>query len=88
MWGVAEDDEDDMFSAGPSRDSLHYAFDSGEVDDDTIVLGQTGTSGGDTTAVTSATPGSTDRWHDGRPIMAGFILDPKGVPQDKWFVKK
>jgi hypothetical protein len=32
---------------------------------------------------------STDkvnRWHDGRPVLAGFELDPVGVTQDKWSV--
>lgn len=27
-----------------------------------------------------------DRWHDGRPILGGFALDPLGVPTDKWCV--
>lgn len=26
-----------------------------------------------------------NRWHDGRPVLNGFELDPLGVPPDKWF---
>lgn len=28
----------------------------------------------------------TSRWHDGRPVLPGFELDPLGVPTDKWLV--
>lgn len=29
----------------------------------------------------------SDRWHDGRPVLEGFALDPLGVPTDKWWVE-
>lgn len=66
--------------AGPSRESRHYAFDTGEEEDDRIVLGVPAA----TSSRAADTSGSTDRWHDGRPVLTGFTLDPKGVPQDKW----
>ncbi|WVQ79390.1 hypothetical protein IAT38_001487 [Cryptococcus sp. DSM 104549] len=86
------DDDDDPYGAGPSTSSLAFAFDHGdEADDDVIVMGgasqrpglgsgMPGSRGGQ-----SSSAGSDDRWHDGRPVLAGFMLDPDGVPADKWF---
>jgi G patch domain-containing protein 1 len=46
-----------------------------------IVLGQPGAS---ESAGDKRTVSSTDRWHDGRPVLTGFVLDPKGVPKETW----
>ncbi|BEI88274.1 uncharacterized protein CcaverHIS019_0109920 [Cutaneotrichosporon cavernicola] len=80
-WGAGEDD-DDPYSAD-ATDQTHYVFDNEDVGDETIVLGQPGApeSGGD-----EARSGSnTARWHDGRPVLTGFVLDPKGVPKETWW---
>lgn len=29
--------------------------------------------------------GPVDKWHDGRSIPHGFVLDPKPVVSDKWY---
>jgi G patch domain-containing protein 1 len=85
--GMGEDEEDDPYGSGPSAglDSRHYAFDHGEEDNDVIVMGDQPSSkdtrdsrGGNRASA------SGDHWHDGRPVVVGFILDIKGAPKDKW----
>lgn len=69
-----------MYEAGPST-SLAFAFDQ-NADDDVITMG------GPSSREQRTQPGdyaqSGDRWHDGRPVLSGFALDPLGVPTDKW----
>ncbi|OCF37096.1 G patch domain-containing protein 1 [Kwoniella heveanensis BCC8398] len=91
-----DDDFDDPYAeAGPSTRRL--AFDHGEdEDDDVILMGSSDRPGlgmsskrkngrdGERGSRTSDDYGD-DRWHDGRPVLVGFALDPKGVPPDKWF---
>lgn len=86
-----DDDDDDPYGdagAGASSSSaLAFAFDQGGEDDDVIVMG------GPSKVVSTSRNGQTgkdapvddkNRWHDGRPVLAGFELDPLGVPADKW----
>jgi len=83
---MGDDDEDDPYGAGPSvdLDSRHYAFDQGEEDDDVIVMGGQPSSKDTRESREDGAPASTDRWHDGRPLVPGFVLDLKLVPTDKW----
>ena len=78
------DDEDDPYAvAGPS--SRPFAF-TGEDEDMPVVIG------GPSPSMSSSKPYSREtntdidhtRWHDGRPVLSGFELDPLGVPADKW----
>lgn len=90
----ADDEDDDPYTstAGPSNSNRHFAFDDGE--DEPIVIGDTSTSSS-TGASRFGRPGASrdtygqssvdpNRYHDGRPVLAGFELDPLGVPADKW----
>lgn len=65
-------------------DSDQYVFDNMEEEDEMIVMG-----GGTSTTASSKpkpkTTGSGDRWHDGRPVLVGFVLDVKGIPPEKWW---
>lgn len=83
-----DDEGDDPYAVGPSTSSRSFAFDHNDDEDDVIVMGgparpglgigSTDVRGG------KKTVGGQDHWHDGRPVLVGFMLDPKGVPQDKW----
>lgn len=75
------DDDDDPYGAGPSIDKRHYAFDQDEEDDVIVMGGPAKSSTGQ-----KAQTGGPDRWHDGKPVLVGFVMDPKGVPEDKWWV--
>jgi G patch domain-containing protein 1 len=55
-----------------------------EQNDDVIVMGEVLKSAGRSQNQTPRQFGSTDTWHDGRPVLPGFVLDPLGVPTDKW----
>ncbi|WVQ75055.1 hypothetical protein IAR50_004664 [Cryptococcus sp. DSM 104548] len=80
---ISEDD-DDPYSAGPSDN--HYAFDHTEQPDDEIItLGSKAGLGMSASRPPASASVSQDTWHDGRPILPQFVLDPKGVPQDIWF---
>ncbi|WVO13770.1 hypothetical protein L204_101392 [Cryptococcus depauperatus] len=79
-------DDDDPYAIGPSSSS-RLAFEHEDENDDVVVMGglaKPGISKG-TRSVGKAADNSQDRWHDGRLVLIGFMLDPKGVPQDKWF---
>lgn len=78
--GPGEDDEDDPYGVGGADDARHYAFDNGEEEDDTFVMG------GPTPQPESSKKSQADanHWHDGRRVLEGFELDPLGVPTDKW----
>lgn len=78
-----DDDDDDPYAAGPSSAGA-FAFEHGDGDDDVIVMGGKEESQ-DRNRGTDYAP-RDDRWHDGRPILGGFALDPLGVPTDKWYV--
>lgn len=81
-----DDDDDDPYgTTGASSSSLAFAFDNAtEQNDDVIVMGELAKPADRSQAGTSRKPGSTDTWHDGRPMLQGFVLDPLGVPTDKW----
>lgn len=75
--GPAEDDEEDPYTTTSGADRTVYAFDD-EDEDNFVMVGQQ--------SARSDRPRVQDEnhWHDGRPILRGFVLDPKGVPKDKW----
>ncbi|WVR08224.1 hypothetical protein IAU60_005271 [Kwoniella sp. DSM 27419] len=86
-----DEDDDPYAEAGPS--SRPFAFEMNADDDDIIVMGSSDQPGLGANASRLNRPGkenlmhgiAQDAWHDGRPVLAGFALDPKGVPPDKWF---
>ncbi|KLT41563.1 DUF1604-domain-containing protein [Cutaneotrichosporon oleaginosum] len=80
-WVAGEDDHDPY--GADATDRTHYVFDDEDVDGDMIVLGQPGAS--NTVADGARNAASAERWHDGRPVLAGFALDPKGVPTETWW---
>ena len=83
---MLDDDDDPYGTADASSSSLAFAFDNNaEADDDIVVMGQPAPTArpGD---LRKNQPGAPDTWHDGRPVLAGFVLDPLGVPTDKWSV--
>lgn len=71
-----------------SSQSRAYAFDANENEDDVINIGGPSRSGPKFKPPSEAAPTDTTRWHDGRPVLPGFELDPLGVPPDKWFVPR
>lgn len=83
-----DDEGDDPYAVGPSTSSRSFAFDHNDDEDDVIVMGGPARPGpgiGSTDVLGGKkTVGGQDHWHDGRPVLVGFMLDPKGVPQDKW----
>jgi hypothetical protein len=83
--GMGDDDDDDPYGAAPSTglDDRHYAFDAAEEEDDVIVMGGAPSSRNPRDTVGGAAS-SEGYWHDGRPVLVGFVLDIKGVPADKW----
>lgn len=77
------DDEDDPYTSY-GVDARPYAFDGGDDDHEIINIG--GPSRNSTRRpAASRDVGDGERWHDGRLVLAGFELDPLGVPADKWF---
>jgi len=81
-----DDDDDDPYGASTSG-AGEYVFDNGgEKEDEIIVMG-----GPSRQTMSSRSRDDRrgkegdERWHDGRPVLAGFALDPLGVPPDKWF---
>ncbi|WVW86716.1 hypothetical protein I302_108770 [Kwoniella bestiolae CBS 10118] len=85
-----DDDEFDPYSeAGPSSRPL--AFDGLDEEDEVIMMGgstRPGLGSGSNRNKENRFTGmdvQQDTWHDGRPVLKGFALDPKGVPPDKWF---
>ena len=92
---VQVDDDDDPYGpddngAGPSRTDRHYAFD--DVEDDSLTIGalsptaSTRTNARGQSAISVSADIDTSRYHDGRPVLPGFELDPLGAPADKWCV--
>ncbi|ORY34948.1 hypothetical protein BCR39DRAFT_563551 [Naematelia encephala] len=84
-----EDDEDPYGVSHTGGDGLHFAFDTNEEDGDIVVMGGPSRQ---PSSIKSGTNGAgrqpldaDDRWHDGRPVLPGFVLDPLGVPTEKWF---
>lgn len=73
--GPVEDDNEDPYTSTSATDRTLYAFDDGE-EADVVMIGDRSTE----------KPGVHDEnhWHDGHPVLQGFVLDPKGVPKDKW----
>nr|XP_019003730.1 G patch domain-containing protein 1 [Kwoniella mangroviensis CBS 8507]OCF67191.1 G patch domain-containing protein 1 [Kwoniella mangroviensis CBS 8507] len=83
-----DDDYDPYAEAGPSSRPL--AFDGLDDDDEVIVMGGStqpglGSRSNKKNRYSAGRDLQQDTWHDGRPVLKGFALDPKGVPQDKWF---
>lgn len=76
--GPGEDDEEDPYTTTSGADRTVYAFDDGEADD-VVMVGQQSDR-----PVAAPKVQDENHWHDGRPILQGFVLDPKGVPKDKW----
>ncbi|KAL7424940.1 hypothetical protein Q5752_000627 [Cryptotrichosporon argae] len=70
------DDDDDPYAVSDSRPT--YVFDGTDDADDVVVMGEPA-------RPTRNAPRGTDTWHDGRPVLPSFTLDPLGVPADKWF---
>ncbi|WWC65679.1 uncharacterized protein I303_108300 [Kwoniella dejecticola CBS 10117] len=80
-----DDDHEDPYSeAGPS--TRHLAFDGMDDDDEVILMGGPRPGLGSKSNQENRYTGTQDTWHDGRPVLPRFSLDPKGVPPDKWFV--
>ncbi|WWC95390.1 hypothetical protein V866_002252 [Kwoniella sp. B9012] len=83
-----DDDYDPYSEAGPSSRPL--AFDGSDDDDEVIMMGGStrpglGSKSNKENRYSAGREVQQDTWHDGRPVLKGFALDPKGVPQDKWF---
>lgn len=83
---MMEDDDDPYGTGEASSSSLAFAFDNlAEADDDIVVMGQPAPTARPGESKTKQ-PGATDTWHDGRPVLPGFVLDPLSAPTDKWSV--
>ncbi|KAK8849514.1 hypothetical protein IAR55_004848 [Kwoniella newhampshirensis] len=90
---VLEEEDDDPYAGPSASGSQHFAFGEDEDEDDVIVMGGpsfrpglgTKSGSGRGRAQFDNEKAGEDRWHDGRPVLVGFALDPKGVPPDKWF---
>lgn len=80
-----EDDDDPYSVAGPSS-SRPFAFTGEDEDMPVVIGGPSRTSTNPSRQETSRSDIDTTRWHDGRPVLPGFELDPLGVPADKWYV--
>lgn len=72
---------------GESSQARVYAFDANENEDDVINIGGPSRSVPNFKPPGEAAPADTTRWHDGRPVLPGFELDPLGVPPDKWYAR-
>jgi G patch domain-containing protein 1 len=81
-----DDDDDDPYgTTGASSSSLAFAFDNKvEQDDDIVVMGEPSKPTKRPLDTSKRPAASTDTWHDGRPVLQGFVMDPLGVPTDKW----
>lgn len=83
-----DDDDDPYGQAGPSSSSRHFAFDHDE--DDAITIGGPSTLRASASSFPSHVDHSrrsatdTAHYHDGRPVLSGFELDPLSAPPDKW----
>lgn len=86
---VQVDEDEDFYGGyegGPSRSNRHYAFD--DLEDEAVTIGATAKAGpsgsGSRSAISVSSDIDTSRYHDGRPVLPGFELDPLGAPTDKW----
>ncbi|ORX37960.1 hypothetical protein BD324DRAFT_578686 [Kockovaella imperatae] len=80
-----EMDEDEDPYAETSTSNQRFVLDQGGDDEGDIIMVGGHADRTKNSRDTTSGPDRTDRWHDGRPILPGFTLDPKGVPPDKWF---
>jgi G patch domain-containing protein 1 len=81
---AVDEDEEDPYGPAGSTDRP-YAFDNGDGDDDVIMMGGPSRTAPRSDQNRSRAPADDlERWHDGRPVLTGFSLDPLGVPPDKW----
>ncbi|EIW71722.1 hypothetical protein TREMEDRAFT_27509 [Tremella mesenterica DSM 1558] len=81
--GDDPDEEDDPYAeAGPST-RPHLVFEPDEEDEVIVMGGPVLKSSGPL----SEKPHGNDKnhWHDGKPVLPNFELDPLSVPTDKWF---
>ena len=85
--GHIDDDDDDPYG-GTTGGAVEYVFDNAaDTDDNIIVMGGPSRAGSKSGARRDGVPKEADeRWHDGRPVLAGFALDPLGVRADEWSV--
>lgn len=83
--GHADEDDDDPYGASTSG-ATEYVFDNaGDKDEDIIIMGGRSRSASKPGGPSGGRGREGDeRWHDDRPVLAGFELDPLGVPPDKW----
>lgn len=79
--------------------NARVAFDMDEHDNDVVLLGPGAVGGNRRTqnlpdtrqeGRTFKAPKQVDaskenrRWNDGKPVIAGFVIDPNATTQDKW----
>lgn len=80
-----EDDEDDPYGASTSGVGPYVFDNAADNNDEIIVMGRPSRPGLSSGAANGGRGKEGDeRWHDGRPLLSGFQLDPLGVPPDKW----
>lgn len=95
-----EDDMDIYHTDGSRADhAARVAFDMNDQDNDVVLLGP-GVVGADKSRTSrpesrqdgripkarkqADAPRETQKWNDGKPVIAGFVIDPNATTQDKW----
>ncbi|KAJ7580229.1 hypothetical protein C8J56DRAFT_962576 [Mycena floridula] len=76
-----EDDLDVYDSSFGNKGHIKTAYDIGTEEDDRITMG----SGSRKQGEMNSRPTPTDLFHDGTPVLAGFVLSENPVVEDRWF---
>nr|VWP02234.1 Extracellular lipase (EC [Ganoderma boninense] len=81
----ADEDDLDVYDSGPSGRN-RVAYDSSLGDDDhRISIGSRASRKQGAQQGPTVPPGITQTFHDGTPVLKGFVLSAKPVAEDQWF---
>ncbi|KAJ7027942.1 hypothetical protein C8F04DRAFT_1115872 [Mycena alexandri] len=79
----ADEDDLDVYDGGFAQNRNRTAYDIiDREEEEKISIGGKADSRGRTTATPAS---STHTFHDGKPVLAGFVLSEKPVAEDRWF---
>ncbi|EIW59856.1 uncharacterized protein TRAVEDRAFT_148029 [Trametes versicolor FP-101664 SS1] len=81
----ADDDDVDIYDAGAGSGRSRLAFDDSLGDDDQYISIGSSSRRQPSSREPRVPPGITQTFHDGTPVLRGFVLSGKPVAEDRWF---
>ncbi|KAJ7493214.1 hypothetical protein B0H11DRAFT_952568 [Mycena galericulata] len=79
----ADEDDLDVYDGGFAQNRNRTAYDIIDREEEEKI--SIGGKGAGTRTAPEAPPSSAETFHDGKPVLAGFVLSAKPVAEDRWF---